>query len=44
MIFNEDEVWNGESIQYNADKIKRLDDAIEIVQVIESETEDIQRG
>ena len=42
VIFNEDEVWNGEPIQYTAEKMKRLDDAIEVIQVPESETEDIQ--
>lgn len=47
VIFNEDEVWDGEPIQYTADKIKKLDEAIEIVQVPESDvlgTEDIQLG
>lgn len=44
IIFDENKVWDNKSIQYNTDKIKRLDDAIEIVQVLETETEDIQLG
>ena len=44
VIFNEDEIWNGESIQYTADRIKKMDDAIKIVQASESEAEDIQLG
>lgn len=44
VIFDEDKVWDGEPIQYNTDKIKRLDNAIEIVQMPEVETEDIQLG
>lgn len=47
VIFNEDEIWDREPIQYTADKIKKLNETIEIVQVPESgilETEDIQLG
>ena len=44
VIFNEDEIWNGESIQYTADRIQKMDDVIKIVQVSESEVEDIQLG
>lgn len=37
-------MWDDKSIQYNTDKIKKLDNAIEIVQVLETKTEDIQLG
>ena len=42
VIFNKDEIWNKESIQYTANKIKKIDDAIKIVKVLKLEAEDIQ--
>lgn len=44
IIFNEDKIWNKESLQYIANIIKKMDDAIKIVQVSELEVEDIQPG
>ena len=44
VIFNKDKIWNKEPIQYTADKIKKIDNAIELVQVSKSEAEDIYLG
>lgn len=44
VIFNEKEVWDGRLIQRTPDEIKQMDEAIKILQVPESETEDIHLG
>ena len=47
VIFNEEEVWDGKPIQRTPDEIKEMDEAIEVIQLPESEimeTEDIQLG
>ena len=44
VIFNKDEIWNGELIQYTADRIQKIEDVIKIVQVSESKVEDLQLG
>ena len=43
VIFNEDEVWDGVPIQRTTDKIKELDEAIQIIELPQmDELEDIQ--
>lgn len=37
IIFDEDEVWDGRRIQYTVEDIKELDNAIEIVEMPQSE-------
>ena len=44
VIFNKDEIWNGGPIQYTADKMKRMNDAIKLLQVPKLEAEDIHLG
>lgn len=45
VIFDEDQVWDGQKIQFSIEDIKELDDAIEIIEVPQShEMEDIQLG
>ena len=43
VIFNEDEVWDGKLLRYSVNDIKELDEAIEVIEVPQSEEkEDIQ--
>ena len=45
IIFDEDEYWDGKRIQYSSNDIKELDDAIEVIEVPQSEEmEDLQLG
>ncbi len=42
VIFNEDEVWNGVPLQRTADEIKELDEAIQVIELLQAdELEDI---
>ncbi len=42
-IFNEDEVWDGVSLQRKADGIKELEEAIQVIELAQSgELENIQ--
>ncbi len=43
VIFNEDEVWDGVPLQRTANKIKELDQAIQVIELAQAdELEDIQ--
>ncbi len=35
VIFNKDEVWDGMSLQIIADEIKKLDEAIQIIELLQ---------
>ncbi len=43
VIFNEDEVWDRMPLQRTADEIKELDEAIQVIELLQAdELEDIQ--
>lgn len=44
VIFNEDKIWDGKPIQRTPDEIKVMDETIEVLQLPESETEDVHLG
>ena len=44
IILNKNQIWNRKPIQYTANKIKGIDDAIKLMQVPELEIEDIYLG
>ncbi len=37
VIFNEDEIWNGVPLQRRADEIKELDEAIQVIELPQSD-------